>query len=159
MFSCEFCKTFKNAFFREHITPLESKSPILCQLLSLCGDRSFQLCCKSMNIRLIIQLFCKMAVLKNFAELTGKQLCLSLFWIKLQAKRVQLSQRSDSGTGGFLWTFWNLRTPDLQNTCGWLLLYMERKGKEGKEEYFIIRAVSPVFYSATKLIEITASWK
>ena len=99
-------------------------------------------------------MFCKMAVLKNFAELTGKQLCLSLFWIKLQAERVQLSQRSDSGTDVFFVNFLKLK-----NTCGWLLLWMERKGKEGKEEYFIIRAVSPVFYSATKLIEITTSWK
>ena len=40
-----------------------------------------------------LQIFFKSGVLKNFANFTGKHLCLNLFLIKLQASRLQLYQK------------------------------------------------------------------
>ena len=47
-------------------------------------------------------MFYKKAVLKNFAIFTGKQLCWSLFLIKLQAFRLATLLKRDSNTGVFL---------------------------------------------------------
>ena len=49
----------------------------------------------------------KRAVLKNFATFTGKQLCWSLFLIKLQALRSATLLKRDSKTGVLLWIFRN----------------------------------------------------
>ena len=46
--------------------------------------------------------FIKKAALKNFAIFTGKQLCWSLFLIKLQAFRLATLLKRDSNTGVFL---------------------------------------------------------
>ena len=54
------------------------------------------------------EVFCKKSVLRNFAKFTGKHLCMSLFFNKvagLQACNFIL--KNDSGTGLFLWVFWN----------------------------------------------------
>ena len=65
------------------------------------------------------RLFFKTGVLPNFANFTGKQLCRSLFLIKLQALRPATLLKRDSNTGVFLWIceiFKN--TSFLQNTSG-----------------------------------------
>ena len=54
----------------------------------------------------------KKGVLKNFAILTGKHLCWSLFLIKLQAWRSATLLKRDSSTGIFLWILWYFK-----NTC------------------------------------------
>ena len=48
------------------------------------------------------QMFFKIVVLKNFAVFLGKQLCWSLFLIKLLASWLSTSSKRDSGTGVFL---------------------------------------------------------
>ena len=58
-------------------------------------------------LKIIIQrqaseVFCKNAVLKNFAIFTGKQLCWILFLIKLQAFSPASLLKRDSNTGVFL---------------------------------------------------------
>ena len=57
-------------------------------------------------------------VFRNFAKLTGKHLCQSLFLIKLQASSPRgLYQKRGSGTGASLWILWNfLEHLLLQNT-------------------------------------------
>ena len=52
------------------------------------------------------KVFCK-KVLKNFTKFTGKHLCWSLFFIKLEAGALQFYLKRDSGTSVFLWTLWN----------------------------------------------------
>ena len=47
-------------------------------------------------------MFYKKAVLDNFAIFTGKQLCWSLFLIKLQAFKLATLLKRDSNTGAFL---------------------------------------------------------
>ena len=49
----------------------------------------------------------KKEVLKNFAKITGKYLCWSLFLIKLQAWGLQLCWKRDSHTVAFLWILQN----------------------------------------------------
>ena len=69
------------------------------------------------------EVFCKKGVLKNFAKLTGKHLCQSLFFNKVAGPRV----KRDSGAGVFLWKFWNFkilenlfyRTPPGNYFCNW----------------------------------------
>ena len=51
------------------------------------------------------QMFFKIDVLKNFGNFTGKQLCWSLFLIKLQSWRPETLFKRDSNTGVFLWSF------------------------------------------------------
>ena len=53
------------------------------------------------NQKLPRKVFYKKAVLKNFATVTGKHLCWSLFLIKLQIFR--LDSKKDSNTGVLLW--------------------------------------------------------
>ena len=65
---------------------------------------STQIACDVMCVQYVQkqppEVFFKKGVLKNFANLTGKHLCWSLFLIKLQARR----------------------TPILKNICGRLLI-------------------------------------
>ena len=49
------------------------------------------------------QIFFKIGVLKDFGDFTGKNLCWSLFLIKLQAWRPSTLLRRDCNTGIFLW--------------------------------------------------------
>ena len=51
------------------------------------------------------QMFFKIDVLKNFGNFTGKQLCWSLFLIKLQSWRPETLLKRNSNTGVFLWSF------------------------------------------------------
>ena len=53
------------------------------------------------------QIFIKISVLKNFAILTGKHLCQSLFLRKLQVLKPASLLKGDSNTGVFLWILWN----------------------------------------------------
>ena len=70
-------------------------------------------------------MFCKNAVLKNFAIFTGKQLCWILFLIKLQAFSPAILLKGDSSTGVFLCIsrifqehlFWKTSA----NGCFWLI--------------------------------------
>ena len=65
--------------------------------------------------------FFKKVVHKNFAIFTGKHLCWSLFFIKLQAFRLVTSLKRDSSKGVLpMQNSWE--TPILKNTCVWLLL-------------------------------------
>ena len=54
------------------------------------------------NLHSRLQMFFKMGVFKNFANLTGKDLCWSLFLIKLQASRQASLWKRDFNTGVFL---------------------------------------------------------
>ena len=45
------------------------------------------------------EVFCKKAVLKNFAKFTGKQLCQSLLFKKAAIQRPSTLSKRDSGTG------------------------------------------------------------
>ena len=54
------------------------------------------------NLHSRLQMFFKMGVFKNFANLTGKDLCWSLFLIKLQASRQASLWKGDFNTGVFL---------------------------------------------------------
>ena len=56
------------------------------------------------------EVFFKKAVLKNFATFIEKQLCWSLFLIKLQTFRPATLLKSDSNTGVFLRILWNYNT-------------------------------------------------
>ena len=53
------------------------------------------------------QLFFKIDVFKNFALVTGKHLCRSLFLIKLQIFRLTTLLKRDSNTDLFLWILRN----------------------------------------------------
>ena len=65
MFSCEFCKIYKNTFY--YRTPLVAASA---RFRSSCQD-----------------VFCKKGVLRNFAKFTGKHLCQSLYFNKVAGLR------------------------------------------------------------------------
>ena len=68
------------------------------------GYRTFHLTfCRSSHL----QVFFKIAILKNFVIFTGKHLCWSLFLIKLQTFRLVTLSKRDSYTGVFLWIMWN----------------------------------------------------
>ena len=47
-------------------------------------------------------------VLRNFAKLTGKHLCQSLFFNKVAGLGLELYLKRDSGTGVFLWILQNV---------------------------------------------------
>ena len=47
----------------------------------------------------------KKVFFKNFAKLTGKHQCQSLFFNSIASLRVQLYEKKDSGTSVFLWIF------------------------------------------------------
>ena len=65
----------------------------------------------------------KKTVLKNFAMLIGKHLCLNLFLIKSQDWRPATLLKRGSNTCVFLWILWNLlRAPILKYICERLLL-------------------------------------
>ena len=65
------------------------------------------------------QLFFKIDVLKNFENFTGKHLCWSFFFMKLQTFRPATLLKRDSNTGNLLWNLWNFK-----NICEGLLLKM-----------------------------------
>ena len=71
----------------------------------------------------LLQMFLKIGVLKNFANLIGKHRCWSIFLIKLQAWRPPTLFKKDSNTGVFLWNLRNFYEHlFLQNTsCGCFL--------------------------------------
>ena len=74
------------------------------------------------NIFFPPEVFCKKSVLKNFTNFTGKQLCWSLFFIKLQSSRPATLLKRDSNTGVFLRNLRRfLRKPILKNICERLL--------------------------------------
>ena len=54
------------------------------------------------------KVFFKKGILKNFANLTGKHMCWSLFLIKLQAWGPVTLLKRDSNTDVFLWNYQNL---------------------------------------------------
>ena len=65
------------------------------------------------------------SALRNFAKFTGKHLCHSLFCIKVAGLRLQLYLKKRLWQRFFPVNFAKfLRTPFLQNTYGWLLLWM-----------------------------------
>ena len=68
-------------------------------------------------------------VLKNFANFTGKHLCWSLFFKKLQAFRPATLLKRDSYTGVFLWNLRNSEEHLFRKTSERLLLCID---------YFII---------------------
>ena len=68
-------------------------------------------------------------VLKNFANFTGKHLCWSLFFKKLQAFRSEMLLKRDSYTGVFLWNLRNSEEHLFWKTSEQLLLFID---------YFII---------------------
>ena len=83
VFSCEFYEIFKNTFFVEHFWAAASANIFRTAFKTL-TDRSSP-----------SQMIFKIGVLKNFANLTGKHLCRSLF------------VRRGSSTGIFLWNLLN----------------------------------------------------
>ena len=54
-------------------------------------------------------MFHKKGVLKNFAKFTGKYLCRSLFFNKVKSLKPATLLKRDSGTGVFLWNWWNFQ--------------------------------------------------
>ena len=61
-------------------------------------------------------LFYKEVVLKNFSIFTGKYLCSSLFFVKLQALRSATLLKRNSNAGVFL-KFFNLKSIILEKIC------------------------------------------
>ena len=76
------------------------------------------------------QMLLKIGVLKNFANLTGKQLCWRLFLITLQALNSKTLSKRDSNTGVFLWNLRNFSehlfygTPLMAASVNWLCQYL-----------------------------------
>ena len=65
------------------------------------------------------EVFCEKDVLRNFTKFTGKHLCQCLFFNKVAIRRPATFLKRDSGTGVFLWIWWNLQEHlFLQNTSG-----------------------------------------
>ena len=64
-------------------------------------------------------------VLKNFANFTGKHLCWSLFFTKLQAFRPATLLKRDSYTGVFLWNLRNSEEQLFRRTSERLLLCID----------------------------------
>ena len=64
-----------------------------------------------------------MAVLKNFAIITGKHLCCVLFLIKLPPWRPATSLKRACNTGVFLWILQILKNSFFIKHLWWLLLY------------------------------------
>ena len=54
-------------------------------------------------------MFCKKGVLRNVTKFTGKHLCQSLFFNKLQTQGLQPYSTRYSRTGIFLWILWNFK--------------------------------------------------
>ena len=66
-----------------------------------------------------LQMFLKIGVLTDFAIFTGKHLCWSLCWIKLQTWPTAALWKRDSNTVVFLWILQNFYEQlFLQNTTG-----------------------------------------
>ena len=55
------------------------------------------------------EVFCKKGVLRNVTKFTGKHLCQSLFFNKLQTQGLQPYSTRDFGTGIFLRILWNFK--------------------------------------------------
>ena len=72
-----------------------------------------------------LEVFCKKGVLKNFAKLTGKHLCQSLFFNKVADPRLATFLKKRLWNRYFSVSFAKIsRTLFLQNTSGRLLLYI-----------------------------------
>ena len=65
-----------------------------------------------------LRMFFKIGVVKNFTKFTGKQMCWSLFLIRLQAWKAATILKRDSNTGVFLCNLRNWKCCTLQNTSG-----------------------------------------
>ena len=73
-------------------------------------------CCLAMHtIPLFLkqppEVFCKKGIFRNFLNFTGKHLCQSLFFIKLQSWSQKLYWKRDSSTAVFLWILRNGYSP------------------------------------------------
>ena len=114
VFSCEFCKISKNNF-------LSNASR---RLLLIGGLTCWFWCVKFAGWEAAVRMFLKIGVFKNFSIFTGKQLCWSVFLIKLQAWRPETLLTRDSNTGSFLWILLNVyeqlfyRTPPVAAFTG-----------------------------------------
>ena len=91
LFSCEFCKIYKNTFFTEHVWTTASIS------------YSYHIHLRSSRL----QRFFKIGVRKNFAILTGKHLRWCLFLIKLLDLRPTILLKRDS-TQMFSYKYWEI---------------------------------------------------
>ena len=83
-------------------------------------------------------MFAKIGLLKNFAIFTGKQLCCSLFLIKLQVYKPVTLIKKYPKTGVFLWILWNfLEHLFLRKTSG---------GCFWSDKDFILKTMNEFFY-------------
>ena len=106
LFSCEFCKIYKNTFFTEHVWTTASIS------------YSYHIHLRSSRL----QRFFKIGVRKNFAILTGKHLRWCLFLIKLLDLRPTILLKRDS-TQMFSYKYWEiLKNSFFIEHLWWLLL-------------------------------------
>ena len=110
VFSCEYCKIFKNTYFEEHLPMAASvwRHKNIEKHLFL-GIRMFlPTLFETEYIWISIfrssrwQMFFKIGALESFANYIGKHLSQSLFLIKLQTWRLVTLLKSDSKTGVFL---------------------------------------------------------
>ena len=70
------------------------------------------------------QLFYKKCDLRNFANITGKQLCRWLFFDKVGSLRPATLLKKDTHTSVFLWIFWKFSgTRIFRDICERLILY------------------------------------
>ena len=85
---------------------------------------------------------------KNFASFTGKYLCWSLFFTKLQAFRPATLLKRDSYTGVFLWNLRNSEEHLFRKTSERLLLCID---------YFIIYIFTILYSIRFSFLQITSS--
>ena len=88
------------------------------------------------------EVFCEKGVLRNFAKFTGKHQCQNLFFNKVASLRPPTLFKKRLWHRCFTVNFQKfLRTPYLQNTSGWLLLYIVYF------ELFLLLWSSPLYFS------------
>ena len=100
MFSCIFTAYFQNTFLLEH--PWKAASEI---------TKFFE-----PNLRVVLYKICS----EIFVKFTGKHLCQSIIFRKLQTLRMQLYGKRDLATR--LSVLWNFKRILLYNICEWLPL-------------------------------------
>ena len=89
------------------------------------------------------EVFCKIGVFRNFAKLTGKHLCQSLFFDKVAGLRPATLLKKRSGTGVFLWILWNSEEHHfLQNTSGGCFCFFSVSLQARNQEFFRAGEVS-----------------
>ena len=107
-----------------------------------------------------LQVVFKIDVLKNFTIFTEKQLCQSLFLIKLQAWRPTNLSKRDSYTGVFLWILQNFknsifnRTP-LMAATGFITKFPELWRKSFLSIAFLRNFLEIISVLATVFLKIT----